>query len=187
AQDNPVGIGVNGTSEATTNIRTNKEGSLHDACDGNKGDPMAEGKGGNPRQDGEGKGDSKERRPETVEEGKGGGEDEEEEDGSRVDLLADLREEQRARRRARGRSAAALMGGGAGKVKDALQIRGRGLDGPQQEEKESFGLKEKTTASLHQMMDSQFKSGGTGGWGAGSSGDNAIQHEKLMEEYVNQK
>lgn len=52
--------------------------------------------------------------------------DEEDEDGSRMDLLADLREEQRARKKGGGRSASALMGARQGKEKAALVIKGQG-------------------------------------------------------------
>lgn len=53
--------------------------------------------------------------------------DEEEEGGSRMDILADLREEQRARRKGGGRSVSALMGSRRAKVeKQALVIKGHG-------------------------------------------------------------
>ncbi len=59
--------------------------------------------------------------------GEGEGEEEDdEEDGSRLGLLADLREEQRARRKGGGRSVSALMGGGRQKDKSALVIKGQG-------------------------------------------------------------
>ena len=51
---------------------------------------------------------------------------EEEEDGSRLDLLNDLREEQRARRRAGGRSVSALMEGPRRKEKNPLVVKGQG-------------------------------------------------------------
>lgn len=58
-----------------------------------------------------------------------GRKDEDDEDGSRMDLLADLREEQRARRKGGGRSASALMGEGRRKVeKEVLVIKGQGQD-----------------------------------------------------------
>lgn len=59
------------------------------------------------------------------EQGDGDG-DGDDEDGSRMDLLADLREEQRARRKGGGRSVSALMGGRRKKEKDALVIKGQG-------------------------------------------------------------
>ena len=58
--------------------------------------------------------------------GEGEEEDEGEEDGSRLGLLADLREEQRARRKGGGRSVSALMGAGRQKDKNALVIKGQG-------------------------------------------------------------
>lgn len=65
------------------------------------------------------------------ERGLDGDEDGDEEDGSRMDILTDLREEQRARRKSGGRSAAALMGKGAKKAsKDALVIKGQGMRAP---------------------------------------------------------
>lgn len=68
-----------------------------------------------------------------------------------------------------------------------------GIDGVVPTEESSFGLKEDdvtvaTRASnISTMIESQFKSGGTGGWGAGSDGKDSVQHEQLMEQYVKEK
>ena len=57
----------------------------------------------------------------------------------------------------------------------------------------SFGLKEdavtvaKRASNISTMIESQFKSGGTGGWGAGADVNESVQHEQLMEQYVKVK
>lgn len=54
---------------------------------------------------------------------------------------------------------------------------------------ESFGLKvpEASAPNISSMIQSQFKSGGTGGWGAAADSAGAVPHEQLMEQYVNEK
>eukprot|EP00752_Nemacystus_decipiens_P012937 g11450.t1 len=124
--------------------------------------------------------------------GQGDVEDGDEEDGSRLELLADLREEQRARRKGGGRSVSALMGGrGQKKGKDALVIKGQGVDGvgaAAEPAADSFGLKPEVKApNISTMIESAFKSGGTGGWGAAADTAGSVPHEQLMEQYVKDK
>ncbi|CAM9593459.1 unnamed protein product, partial [Ectocarpus fasciculatus] len=123
-------------------------------------------------------------------------EDDEEEEGSRMDLLSDLREEQRARRKGGGRSVSALMGGRRqAKEKDALVIKGQGVDGTgaaaaaaDEAGNDAFGLKVEVKApNISTMMESAFKSGGTGGWGAAADSAGSVPHEQLMEQYVKDK
>lgn len=45
----------------------------------------------------------------------------------------------------------------------------------------------KRASNISTMIESQFKSGGTGGWGAGADGKDSVQHEQLMEQYVKEK
>lgn len=37
------------------------------------------------------------------------------------------------------------------------------------------------------MIESAFKSGGTGGWGAAADSAGSVPHEQLMEQYVKDK
>ncbi|CAN0167003.1 unnamed protein product, partial [Ectocarpus sp. 4 AP-2014] len=123
----------------------------------------------------------------------GGEEEEEEQEGSRLDLLTDLREEQRARRKGGGRSVSALMGGRRqAKEKDALVIKGQGVDGTGaaagEAGNDAFGLKAEIKApNISTMIESAFKSGGTGGWGAAADSAGSVPHEQLMEQYVKDK
>ncbi|CAM9248434.1 unnamed protein product, partial [Laminaria digitata] len=53
---------------------------------------------------------------------------------------------------------------------------------------ESFGLKPEVKApNISTMIESQFKSGGTGGWGAAADAAGSVPHEQLMEQYVKDK
>lgn len=53
---------------------------------------------------------------------------------------------------------------------------------------ESFGLKPEVKApNISTMIESQFKSGGTGGWGAAADAAGSVAHEQLMEQYVKDK
>lgn len=53
---------------------------------------------------------------------------------------------------------------------------------------ESFGLKPEVKApNISTMIESQFKSGGTGGWGAAADSAGSVPHEELMEKYVKDK
>lgn len=53
---------------------------------------------------------------------------------------------------------------------------------------ESFGLKPEVKApNISTMIESQFKSGGTGGWGAAADTAGSVPHEQLMEQYVKDK
>lgn len=53
---------------------------------------------------------------------------------------------------------------------------------------ESFGLKPEVKApNISTMIESAFKSGGTGGWGAAADAAGAVPHEQLMEQYVKDK
>ncbi len=53
---------------------------------------------------------------------------------------------------------------------------------------DSFGLKPEVKApNISTMIESAFKSGGTGGWGAAADSAGAVPHEQLMEQYVKDK
>lgn len=53
---------------------------------------------------------------------------------------------------------------------------------------ESFGLKPEVKApNISTMIESAFKSGGTGGWGAAADSAGSVPHEQLMEQYVKEK
>lgn len=53
---------------------------------------------------------------------------------------------------------------------------------------EAFGLKPEPKApNILTMIESQFKSGGTGGWGAAADDAGSVPHEQLMEQYVKDK
>lgn len=53
---------------------------------------------------------------------------------------------------------------------------------------DAFGLKAEVKApNISTMMESAFKSGGTGGWGAAADSAGSVPHEQLMEQYVKDK
>lgn len=53
---------------------------------------------------------------------------------------------------------------------------------------DSFGLKPEVKApNISTMIESAFKSGGTGGWGAAADSAGSVPHEQLMEQYVKDK
>ena len=70
--------------------------------------------------------------------------------------------------------------------------RATGVDGVDPEPGASFGLNEAPagkakTSNISTMIESQFKSGGTGGWGADPDGKDSVKHEQLMEQYVKER
>ncbi|KAG5192337.1 hypothetical protein JKP88DRAFT_266219 [Tribonema minus] len=105
-------------------------------------------------------------------------------DGSAsVTVLADLREEQEARRRARGRGTASVIVSNKPKQEaNPLVIRGAGVDneGAPEGGGAPTGASGVGGQSLLQMIDSQFKSGGEAAGGG-------MPHEKLMESYIEEK
>lgn len=72
-------------------------------------------------------------------------------------------------------------------------LAGTGVDGTgaaaaDEAGNDAFGLKVEVKApNISTMIESAFKSGGTGGWGAAADSAGSVPHEQLMEQYVKDK